>query len=270
MNFTDFGGEMQSRAPTMSTVDIAELTGIRHDNLLRDTRAMLDAVGVSALKFEGTYIDTQGKQRPCFRLPRDLTLTLIAGYRADLRLKIVRRWIELEGRAAALAGDRLDRLATAALYAEARRQHTAAFRIYKMAYAIAEREWDGDDDCAKAGERAARLATGVDIRDLLGLPPRPEAVGTATGGDGADGASSTDHGEDGRGVSSLPPGGAISQPLDRLFQQIHDPADDKLASLASIFAAQLAEGDEPPDEETAALLALLADQLDDDEAETDE
>jgi len=91
MSFTDFGGEMQSRPVTMSSVDIAELTGKEHRNVLRDIREMLDAVGVNALKFERVYRDAKGEERPCFHLPRDLTLTLIAGYRADLRLKIVRR-----------------------------------------------------------------------------------------------------------------------------------------------------------------------------------
>ena len=41
------------------------------------------------------------------RLPKDLTLTLVAGYRADIRLKIIRRWMDLEEAQAALPQRRL-------------------------------------------------------------------------------------------------------------------------------------------------------------------
>ncbi|WP_244974217.1 phage antirepressor KilAC domain-containing protein [Gluconobacter cerinus] len=82
---------------TMSSREIAELTGKRHDNVVRDIEKMLADVGESALNFEGTYTNEQnGQEYRCYNLPRDLTYTLIAGYRSDLRLKIVRRWMELE------------------------------------------------------------------------------------------------------------------------------------------------------------------------------
>lgn len=81
---------------TMSSLEIAELTGKLHKNVIRDIEKMLNDVGIDRLKFELVYLDAKGEKRKCYNLPKDLTITLIAGYRADLRLKIVRRWMELE------------------------------------------------------------------------------------------------------------------------------------------------------------------------------
>ncbi|MBV0890009.1 phage regulatory protein/antirepressor Ant [Komagataeibacter oboediens] len=80
----------------MSSREIADLTGKRHDNVVRDIEKMLKDVQIDRLKFEGVYVDAKGEQRKCYKLPRDLTYNLILGYRADLRLKVVRRWMELE------------------------------------------------------------------------------------------------------------------------------------------------------------------------------
>jgi len=81
---------------TMSSREIAELTGKRHDHVIRDIEKMLADVGEAVPKFGGSYVGADNTTRPCYNLPRDLTYTLVAGYRADLRLKIIRRWMELE------------------------------------------------------------------------------------------------------------------------------------------------------------------------------
>jgi len=83
--------------------EIAELTDKRHDNVVRDARAMLtDLYGEGGvLTFEETYIHPQnGQSYPMFRLPKDLTLTLVAGYNVRLRKRIIDRWMELEKQAA--------------------------------------------------------------------------------------------------------------------------------------------------------------------------
>jgi hypothetical protein len=41
---------------TRSTVDIAELTGKDHANVLRDVDNMLESFGIARLKFEGSYL----------------------------------------------------------------------------------------------------------------------------------------------------------------------------------------------------------------------
>ncbi|MCH4090727.1 Rha family transcriptional regulator [Acetobacter sp.] len=81
---------------TMSSREIAELTGKRHDHVIRDIEKMLDDVKIDHPKFGGVYVDVKGEERKCYNLPKNLTLNLIAGYRADVRLKIIDRWMELE------------------------------------------------------------------------------------------------------------------------------------------------------------------------------
>ncbi|MBO1325334.1 phage regulatory protein/antirepressor Ant [Acetobacter sp. TBRC 12305] len=85
--------------PTMSSREIAELTGKRHDHVVRDIEKMLTDVGEGLPKFGDTYINEQnGQEYRCYNLPKNLTLNLVTGYRADMRLKIIDRWLELEAR----------------------------------------------------------------------------------------------------------------------------------------------------------------------------
>lgn len=83
---------------TMSSLEIAVLTGKEHRNVIRDIRNMLEELGTEALNFESYYTGQNGKQNPCYHLPRDLTETLITGYSAPLRHAVVVRLRELEGK----------------------------------------------------------------------------------------------------------------------------------------------------------------------------
>ncbi len=85
---------------TMSSREIADLTGKRHDNVMRDTRQMLlELHGDGALlKFEGSYVGQDNTSRPCFHLPKRETLILVSGYNLTMRAKIIDRWQELEAR----------------------------------------------------------------------------------------------------------------------------------------------------------------------------
>lgn len=85
---------------TMSSLEIAELTGKRHDNVIVDIRAMMESLGYAALTFQGYYKGANGKQLPLFNLPRDLTETLITGYSIPLRHKVIVRLRELENQVA--------------------------------------------------------------------------------------------------------------------------------------------------------------------------
>lgn len=105
---------------TMSSREIAELCGKRHDNVMADINKMLRDIGLNAPDFSGTYVTAQGNTYECFHLPKDLTVTLITGYRADLRYKVVKRLEELEasrGSPAMLSGPQL--LAAALIEANA-------------------------------------------------------------------------------------------------------------------------------------------------------
>lgn len=80
----------------MSSLEIAELTGKRHDAILRDIRNLLRQ-GVSAHNFvETSYKDKSNRQSPCFELTKKGCLILASGYDAVLREKIIDRWEQLE------------------------------------------------------------------------------------------------------------------------------------------------------------------------------
>lgn len=81
---------------TMSSLEIAELTGREHKNVLRDIRNLLDQ-GVNQLNFEPVeYKDAKGENRPSYNLTKKGCLILASGYDAKLREKIIDRWEELE------------------------------------------------------------------------------------------------------------------------------------------------------------------------------
>jgi phage regulator Rha-like protein len=71
--------------------------------------------------FEVEYTTPQNKKAKEYRLPKDLTVTLITGYRADLRYRGIKRLEELEkenqSRPAMLSGPQL--MATALIEADA-------------------------------------------------------------------------------------------------------------------------------------------------------
>ena len=81
---------------SMTSLEIAELTGKQHKHVLTDIRNMLIELRKCRSKFGLTYLDAQGKERPLFKLPKNLTLTLASGYNIKMRHAIISRWEELE------------------------------------------------------------------------------------------------------------------------------------------------------------------------------
>lgn len=87
----------------MTSLEIAEVTGKEHKNVMRDIRNVLDQ-GVSQLNFElSSYKQAQPnggtKDIPCYQLTKKGCLILASGYDALLREKIIDRWEELETKA---------------------------------------------------------------------------------------------------------------------------------------------------------------------------
>jgi len=84
-------------ARTMSSREIAELTGKSHDNVLRDARLL---VKQGVLRTEETpYTHPQNRQTYTeFRFTQRDCLVLVSGYNAHLRARIIDRWQELETR----------------------------------------------------------------------------------------------------------------------------------------------------------------------------
>ena len=80
----------------MSSLEISELTGRPHANVMRDIKNLLKQ-GVSQINFElASYKDKQGKDRPMYNLTKKGCLILASGYNAVLREKIIDRWEALE------------------------------------------------------------------------------------------------------------------------------------------------------------------------------
>ena len=84
---------------TMSSREIAELTGKEHKNVKRDIEKMLNELKEDALSFERIYRDSMNRQQTEYLLDRELTETLLLGYSAALRRRVLRRLRELEGMA---------------------------------------------------------------------------------------------------------------------------------------------------------------------------
>lgn len=80
----------------MTSREIAELTGKNHGDVMRDTRNMLDELKIDQSSFADIFFDSYNREQPCFKLPKDLTLTLVSGYNVKMRKRIIDRWLELE------------------------------------------------------------------------------------------------------------------------------------------------------------------------------
>lgn len=86
--------------PGMSSQEIAELTGKRHKNVLRDIQKMVEEIGsdLSQCQFVETQApDSYGRLQPLTILDKELTFTLLSRYSFKLCRLIVKRWFELEG-----------------------------------------------------------------------------------------------------------------------------------------------------------------------------
>ena len=101
---------------TMTSREIAELTGKQHKDVLYDIRKMLEELEVHSADFSAEYKDSTGRTLPAFTLPKRETYILITGYSVTMRAKIIDRWQELEAQVKKLQAeayeksfDKLDR-----------------------------------------------------------------------------------------------------------------------------------------------------------------
>jgi phage antirepressor YoqD-like protein len=85
---------------TMSSREIAELTGKRHDHVMTDIRNLLNELNLIIPVFSGVYKAENNQEYACFNLPKRETLILVSGYSVTLRSKIIDRWQELEAQQA--------------------------------------------------------------------------------------------------------------------------------------------------------------------------
>jgi phage antirepressor YoqD-like protein len=90
---------------TMSSREIAELTGKDHGNVMRDIRTVQEALSTDSnlnpcIKTT-TYVGKDGREYSQYELDKDTTLCLVAGYDVVVRMRIIKRWQELEQAATA-------------------------------------------------------------------------------------------------------------------------------------------------------------------------
>lgn len=94
---------LQTNNQTMSSREIAQLCNKDHRHVLRDIDDLNATYEVMALPKVGQsdYIADNGQSYRQFLLSKEQTIDLITGYRADIRIRINRRWQELEAQASA-------------------------------------------------------------------------------------------------------------------------------------------------------------------------
>lgn len=85
-----------SNALTMSSREIAQLTNKEHKNVKRDIEKMLIDLKKDALTFERIYTDTMNRKQTEYLLDKKHVECLLTGYSAELRMRVIERWHELE------------------------------------------------------------------------------------------------------------------------------------------------------------------------------
>lgn len=91
--------------PFMTSLTIAEMTGKRHADVLRDIDRELSKLGEDERKFASVYLAGNGERRPCYALPGEYLLFIASAYDAKLRMQIIRHWSALNNGTAAPVAD---------------------------------------------------------------------------------------------------------------------------------------------------------------------
>ena len=81
---------------TMSSREIAELTGKQPKHVNRDILLMFKELGLDRSNFGRIYLDGLNRKQTEYILDKELTFTLVTGYSIKLRNAVVKRWIYLE------------------------------------------------------------------------------------------------------------------------------------------------------------------------------
>lgn len=158
---------------TMSSREIAELTDKEHRNVMRDIRAMLDAINEDQLKFERMSPDAYGRQQPVFELDREMTELLLTGYSVELRRRVLARWRELETEAA--RPSELSRLEILQIAMDAEREKLVA--IEQRDEAIRTKAQISDRKTATAMATASAMSREARrLRDELGRNHRHATI----------------------------------------------------------------------------------------------
>ena len=85
-----------SNTLTMSSIEISDLTGKRHDHVMTDIDRLLKELEINAPDFMGTQKYGNNNTRNVYYLQRRECDLLMMGYSTNLRAKVYDRWVELE------------------------------------------------------------------------------------------------------------------------------------------------------------------------------
>ena len=87
-----------NKVQTMTSLEIAELTGKQHKHVMEAIRRMEPAwVNIAGSNFRlGSYKDANGQLRPCYSLTKTECLYIATKFNDEARAKLVIRWEELE------------------------------------------------------------------------------------------------------------------------------------------------------------------------------
>lgn len=96
---------------TVTSLDVADTFGKRHDNVLRDIEKLGCSEEFRLLNFEESYyVNAQGKKQPMVYMTRDGFTLLVMGYTGDLAMKFKEAYIrQFNAMEAALRGKLIER-----------------------------------------------------------------------------------------------------------------------------------------------------------------
>lgn len=81
---------------TMSSREIAGYTNKQHQHVKRDIEKMFKELELDTSKVGHIYFDSMNRKQVEYLLDRDQTDCLLTGYSAKARMKVIKRWKELE------------------------------------------------------------------------------------------------------------------------------------------------------------------------------
>ena len=87
---------------TMTSREIAEVTGKKLYHVNRDILAMLNELNLDKSIYGSIYFDNKNRQQTEYVLDEELTLTLVTGYSIKLRNAVIKRWKQLENQTVSL------------------------------------------------------------------------------------------------------------------------------------------------------------------------
>jgi Rha family phage regulatory protein len=167
--------DLAPNAVSMTSREIAELTGKQHKHVLRDIDDVLKVLSPElGLGFKSsTYVDSTGKSNRQFELDKDSTICLIAGYDANARMRIIKRWQELETIVATATQNTLE-------WQEARKQGIEQRKAYTQTLTAHNVAGSGYARCTNAVYQGTLNMEAKDIRKERGLKPKANARASLT------------------------------------------------------------------------------------------